>query len=437
MMQTAIRAGRLIDGTGATHAPATILIEDGRIVAAGNGVPFPAGASILDASDWTVLPGLIDAHVHVMGDGEPRGLGWNLRPLTELLGTTTLRAYASARRHLIMGVTAIRDLACRGFVDVALRDAIEAGLVEGPRMRVCGNGLTSTGGHMDRTKGLAPGVEVEGWSNIADTPDEARRAVRELIKRNVDFIKINATLSEWVRDRGGLYAQEMTFDTMRAVCDIAHEAGRTVAAHCHGGNGVRDAILAGVDTLEHGRFISDELFALAAERGVILVPTLSPEARAMAAGREALGTLEALWRWQHRAHAAMYDAVARAKRSGVRVAAGSDAAMPMVRHGGIAFEMEHLARAGLTPMEVIQSATKTAAEALRMAGEIGTVEPGKLADLVVVDGNPLDDLRLLQDPARIVLVIKGGKIVVDRRGAFGAPARAEGAGLETPVSRTT
>jgi len=170
-----------------------------------------------------------------------------------------------------------------------------------------------------------------------------------------------------------------------------------------------------LDSLEHGRFISDEQFEMMAERGVYLVPTLSPEGRAMEYGREATGTVrDEDWEWKLRVTDAMYDAVARAHKIGVKVATGSDAAMPFVRHGENAYELELFVRAGMTPMETIVAATKVGSEVLDMADEIGTVEAGKYADLVVVDGDPLADIKILQDLTRIKKVIKGGRVVVSR-----------------------
>lgn len=182
----------------------------------------------------------------------------------------------------------------------------------------------------------------------------------------------------------------------------------------HGGNGVRDAILAGVDSIEHGRFLSDELLEMMVERGVYLVPTMSFEGRAMEHGQKKLGVNDQNWSWILKAAEAMYDAVERAHKIGVKIAAGSDASMPFVRHGENAYELELLLRAGLTPMEAIVAATKIGSEVLDMADEIGTVEEGKLADLLVVEGDPLVDIRVLQDKNKIERVIKGGKIMVAR-----------------------
>jgi imidazolonepropionase-like amidohydrolase len=412
----AIRAGTLIDGTGRALPQATVLVEGERIAQVGPAqeVTIPSEATLINASAQVVMPGLIDAHLHVMGDGAPRGESWGMLALRELPATHAYRCFVNARRDLEAGYTTLRDAGCIGYADVALRDAINSGLLEGPRLKVAGCALHSTGGHMDRTKGLAPGVAPDVSITTADSPDEGRKAALYQLKMGADYIKIAASLSEYQRPRGGLFSQELTFETMQSICQAAHWAGRRVAAHCHGGQGVTDAIRAGVDSLEHGRFLTDEQLGMMAERGVFLVPTLSPEGRAMQIGRKELGYNDADWNWYLRATEAMYRTVERAHRAGVKVAAGSDAAMPYVRHGENAYELELLAYAGLSNMAAICAATGVAAQALDMAAEVGAVEAGKLADLLVVDGDPLADVRVLQDIARIKYVIKGGKVVAAR-----------------------
>jgi imidazolonepropionase-like amidohydrolase len=401
----AIKAGKLIDGTGKLLEDMVVLLEGKKIAKVGRSteVEIPEGTQVLDASDKMVMPGMVDAHLHLRSDGDPwkRGAAYALQ---ESIGTLALRSYVNARKNLEAGFTTLRDCGSRGYVDVALRDAIDEGIIEGPRLRVAGEFLTTSG-----RRGGAP-----GQTNSTDSPDEARRAARYQIKMGADFVKIAVSLTEYVRKKGGLYSQELDFETIKAVCQVAHWAGRRVAAHCHGGQGVSDAILAGVDSLEHGRFISDEQLDMMAERGVYLVPTLSPEGRAMEHGQEAVGLADDSWRWFLKATDAMYDTVARAHRMGVKVAAGSDAAMPLVRHGENAYELELFVRAGMTPMEAIVAATKVGSEVLDMADEIGTVEAGKYADLVVVDGDPLTDITILQELTRIKKVFKGGKVVVSR-----------------------
>jgi imidazolonepropionase-like amidohydrolase len=411
----ALRVGCLIDGTGAApRRGVTIVLAGDRI----EGVRSSASGSaalgdLWDLSGYTALPGLIDAHVHVFGSGDPREPNWFVREVTELVPTVAFNCLLNAQRNLAHGFTTIRDLACRHYADVALRNAIEAGRLEGPRMKVCGVGLTSTAGHMDRAKGFAPGVVVPGPSAIVDGPDEGRRAVRANLRYGADFIKINATLSELVRPLDGLCSPEMTRETMAAICETAHAHGRKVAAHCHGGVGVTWALEAGVDVLEHGRFLADDQLDTMAAKGVFLCPTLSPEAKARDLGL--VPPDPHLARWQERARDAMYETVRRARRAGVTIVNGSDAAMPGVRHGeGGAYEMAQLVAAGLSPMEAVIAATSAAARCLGMEGEIGTVEAGKLADLILVDGDPLDGIELLQDLERVPVVIKGGRIVANR-----------------------
>jgi imidazolonepropionase-like amidohydrolase len=410
----AMRVGRLIDGTGAAPCRDVIIVLAGERIQAVQPSVGPAGpGDAWDLSRYTALPGLVDAHVHVFASGDPREPNWFVREVTELVPTVAYNCLINAQRNLASGFTTIRDLACRHYADVALRNAIDAGRLEGPRMRVCGLGLTSTAGHMDRAKHFAPGVVVPGPSAVVDGPDEGRRAVRANLRYGVDFIKINATLSELVRPLGGLCSPEMTRETMTAICETAHAHGRRVAAHCHGGVGVTWALEAGVDVLEHGRFLSDEQLDTVAANGVFLCPTLSPEAKA-----HDLGLVPAdphLARWQHQAREAMYETVGRARRAGVTIVNGSDAAMPGVRHGEAgAYEMAQLVRAGLSPMEAVVAATSAASRCLDMERDIGTIEPGKLADLVLVDGDPLDRIDILQELERIALVIKGGRIVANR-----------------------
>ncbi len=414
-----LRVGTLIDGRGGRPVEGAVVDVDGdRITRVVSSVGYspPAGATVWDFSSYTMLPGLIDAHVHLRGSGDPRDLGWGVSEAAELPGATALNCFINARKNLEYGFTTVRDLACRHYADVSLRDAINAGRLEGPRVKVCGVGLTSTAGHMDRHKYFAPGVVLPGPAAIADTPDEGRRAVRMNLRYGVDFIKINATLSELVRPLGGLCSPEMTLETMQAICEVAHDHGRKVAAHCHGGKGVTWALQAGVDVLEHGRFLSDEQLAVMATQGTFLCPTLSPEARAHELGlRPADPSLVA---WQDHARGVMYETVNRAHRAGVTVVSGSDAAMPGVTHGhGGAYEIAELVKAGLTSMEALVAATSAAARCLDFDKSVGSVEPGKYADFVLVDGDPLADVAILQDLNRVPVVIKGGRVSIDRRPA--------------------
>jgi imidazolonepropionase-like amidohydrolase len=416
--RTLLHAGALItaDANNAVLHNQGILIEDGLIQAVDNWAHLASadGAHFIDASAHTVLPGLIDAHTHVVHNGDPDE-DWRLIALTELTASTALKAAQNARRHVEMGVTTIRDVGAWDWVDIALRDAINAGWQSGPRMLVAGHGITSTGGHMDARKFARPGVPSEALASIgavADSPEQARAAAWEQLMRGADLLKLNATLSEYVRASGGQCSPELTFECMRVICEIAHNTGRKVAAHCHGGPGVQAAIDAGVDTFEHGRFLTDQHLDQMAEKGRFLVPTLSPEAWRVA--KNDPPTDPATRRWYATATEVMYDSVARAHQRGVRVAAGTDAGMPYVFHGSLAFEMEHLARAGLSNLDVVAAATRVSAQALGMEETVGQVQPGFCADLLVVDGDPVRDLAILQRAEAIKLVMQHGRVTAER-----------------------
>jgi imidazolonepropionase-like amidohydrolase len=219
---------------------------------------------------------MIDAHVHVMWNGVPGDpLASREGMICDLPGTFALNAYANARQDLLAGFTALRDMLSYDFVDISLRNAINKGLVEGPRISACGYGLTATGGHMDLYNGLRPDVRLENFNNVVDTPEEARKAVRFLVRMGVDHIKINAGRGYRVKGRPILFAPEMRPDVLRVICEEAHTAGRKVAAHSLGSQGEYWAVEAGVDSLEHAHFIDDATIELMAERGTYLVPTMT------------------------------------------------------------------------------------------------------------------------------------------------------------------
>ncbi len=419
-MQTLIHAGMLISAlpnSPVRHSQG-ILIDGGLIQAVADWGEFTPAAdmTIIDASALTVMPGLIDAHTHVVHSGEPTD-DWRLIALTELTPTTTLKAARHARRQVEHGVTTIRDVGASAWIDIALRDAINGGWQFGPRILAAGHGITATGGHMDASKYARPGIANDALNSIgtvADSPDEARRAAWAQLKRGADLIKINATLSEYVRASGGQCSPELTFKAMAAICEVAHNNGRKVAAHCHGGPGVQAALEAGVDTFEHGRFLTDELLDEMARRERFLVPTLSPEARRVAL--DEAPSDPALTRWLDMATDAMYETVERARDRGVRIVAGTDAGMPHVRHGDLPFELVHLAKAGLSNLAAIEAATYVAAQALGVDDCVGCVASGYVADLLLVAGDPLVNLATLEDPANIRAVLQGGQMTVDRRG---------------------
>jgi imidazolonepropionase-like amidohydrolase len=418
-MPVAIRAGMLIDGTGRQPIKnAVILVENETVTAVGTAgeVAIPQGFEVVDASRYTVMPGMIDCHVHLIGSGDPGDSAFGLGEVAKSIPAVTLSCYKNALKDLEAGWTTLRDAAARYYADIALRDAINRGDMVGPRLWCSGIGLTSTAGHMDREKMLAPHMPpLPGASGVCDGPVEARRAVRQNLRFDVDFIKINATLTEHVRRYQGYCAPEMTRETLEAIFEEAHWHGRKVTAHCYGGDGATWAIEAGIDGIEHGFYLTDAHLEMMAEKGTVLCPTLSVVGRFREMGQKALpagaANLEA---WRKKAIANAWEMVRRAKRIGVTIIAGTDAAMPYVRHGTNAYELEMLVEAGLTPMEAIVSATGAAARAIAMDG-VGTLEAGKFADLVCVEGDPLADIKILQDLNKLPLVIKGGQTVADRR----------------------
>lgn len=408
----AIRAGQLIDGRRTTPLrDATVLIDGDRIVHAGPSadIDVPPDATVVNAHDKTVLPGLIDVHVHVHTPGGTIA-NYALAQLGELQGTLALRSLNYVQRSLRMGYTTLRSLSSPAYVDVALRNAIDQGYVEGPRLVVAGQGLSITGGHMDENN-WSPDVTVAGRTGVCDGPWEGRRAVRTQCKRGVDLIKINACsagVSMYTVDPP--WVEEMTYEEMAAICDEAHKLLRRVAAHTSGGPGITNAIRAGVDTLEHAHWLTDEQIALMVEHGTFYVPTLIVNSRGVALGRDQPGISDTAWQWLTKANEDKWSSLARAKRAGVKIAPGSDAGF-QVFHGESACELEEFVKGGFTPMEALSAATAVAADCIGRAADLGTLEAGKYADLVVVDGDPLADITVLQHAERITQVYKGGKRV--------------------------
>ena len=395
-----VRAGRVIDGLSAEPlGPSNILIEGGRITAVGPDVVIPAAAHVIDLSDYTVLPGLIDAHTHVLfapQDGK--------NPVLEKsVAFRALEGAAAARASLEAGFTTLRDLDSEGadFADVAVRDAIAQGLIPGPRMVVATMALSITGGHMNLV-GLAPAIDqrVPQLATMTDTVDEMIREIRRQVKYGADWIKLyaNGTLRHVDPDTLEPLAQ-VDEDEVRAVVEEARRWRRDVAAHAYGGDGARAAVLGGVRSIEHGILLERDVLELMVERGTYFSPTLSNFTRTTALSSYPEDFAERI----HSRHA---EAFQTALSLGVKIAFGTDAGR--VRHGTNAGEFELMVGLGMSPMHAIQSATSVAAELLRLEGEIGAVKPGLHADLIAVQGNPLDDIGLLKD---VRFVMKGGIIV--------------------------
>lgn len=403
----AIRAGTLIDGNGGTPIRnAVILVSGDRIVETGTGLSVPPGARLIDLSRLTVMPGWIDAHTHLAAPqvGSP---GWEADLATTSTSLKALRAAYTARQALESGYTTVREVGALLFNDVALRDAINRGWAVGPRMQVAAHALSIAGGHCDEDNAYphdALRKEFGVAEGIANTVDQVREAVRHQVKHGADVIKVCAT--------GGVMSfgdsvgnQQFTEEELRAAVETARMLERRVAAHAHGTAGIKAAIRAGVTSIEHGSLLDDEGIELMRRNGTYLVSTLMAGDAVVRMGRA--GQLPpALAEKALAVGPAMPRAVGRAFKAGVKVALGTDNIFDPQTTNWREFEL--LVKAGLTPMEAILAGTKTGAELLGWQKDIGTVERGKYADLVAVDGDPLGDITRM---SAVRFVMKGGVVV--------------------------
>lgn len=400
----AVQAGRLIDGTSTTvRERATVLIKGDRVVAVQDGWQAPAGARVIDLRTATVMPGLIDAHTHITGEGHDNAIvrAATLSPVDDAVRSTTY-----AKRTLEAGFTTIRNLGAEGGADVALKRAIEAGIVPGPRIWTARTTISITGGHGDQG-GLRPDLwKAPTWEDgIVDSADEARKAVRYQHKYGADLIKITATggvLS--IGDSGD--AQQFTDEEMRAIVESAHLLGLKVAAHAHGKKGIEAALRAGVDSIEHGTYGDADTFALFKQHGAYLVPTIL-------AGKTVaeMATIPGYLHPSVQAKAArigplIQDMFRRAYAAGVKIAFGTDSGVS--DHGQNAREFQYMVEAGMPPIEAILSATRGGADLIGASDRIGSLQPGRFADLIAVAGNPLTDITEMR---RVTFVMKGGVVV--------------------------
>jgi imidazolonepropionase-like amidohydrolase len=418
MAKLALKCGKLIPGTNEdVLSGVTVEIDGNRITSVGPQKRNPATEDItqVDAGKWTVMPGLMDLHVHlgaIVDPGEPS-------TMVALLNTTTpllmLHAVKNARLMLEAGFTTVRD--CTGYnyttgVEmVGLRRGIEMGLVRGPRVLASG-WVTPTGGHLDmgmpRSWPRQPG-------DTADGPAEVLKTTRKFIRNGVDFLKTATS------GGGGGFDEEVwwrnyTIEELKVISEEAHAYRKKVAVHAHTPEGIKRAILGGCDTVEHGTEVDDEVLDLFLQSGAFLVPTLSVSSQRALAGRKKGGADVNIIRKMEASIEKKERNFRKAHEAGVKIACGTDTYRALREYMGMnAYELELMVQYGMTPMEAIIAATRTASHAIGRETDLGTIEAGKLADLIVVDGDPLSDIRVLQDHSKIKLVIKDGVIEVDRR----------------------
>jgi imidazolonepropionase-like amidohydrolase len=393
-MATIFRNGNVIIGNGEMVEKGAVAINDNIIsfVGAAKKIRPSKNDTLFDIAGKTILPGLIDAHVHLCLDGSPD-------PMTSIskdsIPHLTLKTASHARRTLEAGVTTVRDMGGKDYVDIAVRDGIESGLLQGPRMICSGRVVCMTGGH--------------GWQfgREANGTDEVREAVREQLKAGVDFIKLMATGGVMTKgvDPG---ATQFTLEELIAGVEEARKAGRRTATHAQGNEGIKNSLWAGINSIEHGVFLDEEAIELMLEMDAYLVPTLSAPYQIIRGGVKG-GVPRFAVEKSKSVMKSHLQSVRRAYKSKIPIAMGTDAGTPFNCHGENLKEMELLVKAGLTPMEAIVATTQTASKVLGLEKKIGTIEKGKLADLIVVEGDPLRDIRILQNRNNIVVIMKDGQ----------------------------
>lgn len=395
-----IKAGRLLDVvSGRMLVNQIITIQGDKIVAVAGAteVPIPASAVVIDLSAQTVLPGLIDMHDHLTNDHRFHGY----QGLGISIPRQTLYGVLNARKTLLAGFTSVRNVGASGYADVALRDAINAGEIDGPRLRVSGPSLGITGGHCDNN--LLPAEYDVRSQGVADGPWAVRAKVRENIKYGADLIKFCATGG--VLSKGDSVGdQQYSLEEMLALVEEAHQHGRKVAAHAHGAEGIKAAIMAGVDSIEHASLIDDEGIRLAKQNGTFLVMDIYNDTFILEHGA-AVGMLPESLEKEREIGQLQRNNFQKAFKAGVRMAFGSDGAV--YPHGDNGKQFAYMVKYGMTPLQAIQAATIDAAELLGWPDTVGAIQRGRFADIIAVDGDPLADVRVLEN---VRFVMKGGDV---------------------------
>ncbi len=397
-MEYVLAGATLIDGLGGKPMEnAAVHVKDGRIVWVGRADDLPAqNADPVDLSGKWLLPGLIDAHIHVCYNGAESVFALLERHRDALV----LEAVDIVRRILSHGTTTVRDIGGEKYIEMSLRNAIEAGFIQGPRMKTSGRVISMTGGH------------AHFIAREADGPDEVRKAAREQIKAGADTVKLMATGGSATPGQD-IMASQFTVDEIKAAVETAHMMGRTVAAHCHGAGGIKNCLLAGVDSIEHGTYLDEETADMMVENDASLVLTLgvgNPDLESYPLSPVQKADAERRRPMIEKGVKQIRETIALARAKGVFLGSGSDAGgNPLApHHYSMARELELLVANGIAEMEAIGIVTMNNAKILRWENDIGSIEPGKLADLLVIDGDPLADIRNVR---KVAAVYKGGEKV--------------------------
>ena len=400
---TVIRAGTLIDGKSNQPRHDQIIVIRGNLIESvldAASAKIPAGATAIDLTHATILPGLIDSHTHIFLQGEdPAQGGYDVNILNAPLSLRAARATVACRRALEQGFTTLRDVETEGagYGDVGIKQAIELGYIPGPRLLISTRAISSTGGYM--LEGYAPELNMPKGAEIADGPVEARKAAREQLDHGADWIKVYMTHRSWVGKNGELVSQPtFTVEELRAIVDETHGWGKKVACHAYGGIGLHRALDGGCDSIEHGLDLDDAAIAQMLKQGTWYVPTLSAYYHDWAPADTPGGQRDRL-------RAAVHEpSFKKAMKAGVKIVFGTDM-------GGISWsepiaqEFGKMVEFGMSPMDTIQSATSRAATMLDMDGKIGVIAPGAYADVIAVNGDPLRDIKVLET---VQFVMKDG-----------------------------
>ena len=428
-----LKAARMFDGKSkALVQNGVVIVHGDKIVDVGSNLPVPAGARVIDLGDATLSPGFMDAHTHLTLDFSGN---FNERRLKELdlnVSEQAIKATTYARATVEAGFTTVRDLGSRfvgsrEFVDVALRNSINKGVVVGPRMLVATKGIGATGGHFDPTSGfrdLLFGREPDASEGIADGPDEIRKAVRFEVKNGADVIK--AAVSGGVLSLADeVDTPQLTPAEMAALVDESHRLRKKVAVHCHGDQAAREAIEAGVDSIEHGSFMKPETLTLMKKKGTFLTPTLMATEWIMSKIDNYPPALQAKAKAAAEARSEMFR---NAAKMGVKISLGTDAAV--FPHGQNAKEFKLMVDLGMAPIDALKAGTSNDAELFGIAQKVGTIEKGKLADIIAMPGDPTADITATE---RILFVMKEGQIIRDGPTAQTAAASADNPDGAAPI----